>query len=283
MKTVLVTGATGVLAKNFISRYSTEYKIIPGIRIQNQTETIKIDSWQEINTTIKIDAVVHFAGKYLINDSIESSKQVSDAVVGTATALVDFCKRNKTPIVALGSYFEKAPTDMQPWSHYTIAKQSAAKIFELASLKHDIPIRYIYGYDTYGNDLSRRKIVDVLLDPATENLELSPGKQKLNLTQERDFVEGVRISLEDLMTRGGNFESFQLRNISDEYTLVEVAEIINSLRKRKISLNFGAKPYRDKEVFDICYGWRLLTISPSNNSFSGKLVLSVITLTDSME
>jgi nucleoside-diphosphate-sugar epimerase len=251
VKTILVTGATGVLAKNFISKFSTDFNVIPGLRNSAQSRSVHIDSWNEIETDIKIDAVIHFAGKYLVDDSLLSCKLVNDATVGTATALANFCRKNRTPLIALGSYFEKAPIDMQPWSHYSIAKESAAKILEVASLNYEIPMRYIYAYDTYGRDFSRRKVVDVLLDPKTEKLDLSPGEQKMNLTNEEDFVEAIKLALEELLIEGGTFERFQIRNSQDEFTVREVAELINASRINKIDLNFGAKAYRNKEVFKV--------------------------------
>jgi nucleoside-diphosphate-sugar epimerase len=251
VKTILVTGATGVLAKRFVSKFASEFRIISGVRNPTQPNAVQVDSWTEIQSQVKIDAVVHFAGKYLVDDSPVSTKLVHDATVGTATALANFCKKHRTPLLALGSYFELAPLKMQPWSHYTIAKQAAAKILEDASTKYGIPMRYVYAYDTYGQDLSRRKIVDVLLDPKTEMLELSPGDQKLNLTHENDFVEGVKLALEDLCSEIGTFEKLQIRNNNDEWTLREIAETVNSLRAKKIDLKFGSKPYRSKEVFEV--------------------------------
>jgi CDP-3, 6-dideoxy-D-glycero-L-glycero-4-hexulose-4-reductase len=251
VKTILVTGATGVLAKHFVSQYTSEFRIISGVRKPTQPNSIQVDSWTEIQSQVKIDAIVHFAGKYLVDDSPLSTQLVHDATVGTATALANFCKEHRTPLLALGSYFELAPLNMQPWSHYTIAKQAAAKIFEDASTKYGIPMRYVYAYDTYGQDLSRRKIIDVLLDPKTEMLELSPGDQKLNLTHENDFVEAVKLALEELFSEIGTFEKLQIRNNNDEWTLREIAETINSFRVKKIDLKFGSKPYRSKEVFEV--------------------------------
>lgn len=251
MKTILVTGATGVLAKRFISSFSDQFTIIEGVRKPVNENQILVESWSEIQTSIRLDAIIHFAGKYLIDESLIAVKTVSDAIVGTAASLADYCKKTQTPLIALGSYFENAPMEMQPWSHYSVAKQSAAKILELASLGHDIPMRYLYAYDTYGNDGSRKKIVDVLLDSKTQRLELSPGKQRMNLTSEDDFVEAIRISLEEMIQNGGTFERRQIRNPNDEFTLRKIAETINSFRNVKIDLVFGAKPYRKKEVFEV--------------------------------
>ena len=251
MKTILVTGATGVLAKCFISKFASQFRIISGVRKPTQPNSIQVDSWTEIQSQVKIEAIVHFAGKYLVDDSPLSTQLVHDATVGTATALANFCKAHRTPLLALGSYFELAPLNMQPWSHYAIAKQEAAEILEAVSTDHGIPMRYLYTYDTYGQDFSRKKIVDVLLDPKTVALELSPGRQKLNLTHESDFVEGIKLALEDLYSEGRTFEKLQIRNNSDEFTLREIAETVNSFRSKKIDLKFGAKPYRSKEVFEV--------------------------------
>jgi nucleoside-diphosphate-sugar epimerase len=251
VKTILVTGATGVLAKCFISKFASEFRIISGVRKPAQPNSVQVDSWTEIQSQVKIDAIVHFAGKYLVDDSALSTQLVHDATVGTATALANFSKEHRTPLLALGSYFELAPLNMQPWSHYTSAKQEAAKILEDASMNHRIPMRYVYAYDTYGQDFSRKKIVDVLLDPKTEILELSPGDQKLNLTHENDFVEGVKLALEALFLEDVTFEKLQIRNNNDEWTLREIAETINSFRAKKIELKFGSKPYRSKEVFEV--------------------------------
>ena len=251
MRTILVTGATGVLAKSFISRFDDKYRIIRGLRNPTRPDDIQVDSWQKIQTKTEIDAILHFAGRYLVEDSPENSRMINDAVVGTATVLADYCRENKTPLIALGSYFELAPGEMQPWSYYSIAKQSAARILKLSSLNHDIPMRYLYAYDTYGVDFSRRKIVDVLLDAKTETLELSGGKQRLNLTHEDDFVDAVHISLNDLISNPEGFEISQIRNKTDEFTLRQIAELINESRPKKIGLNFGMKPYRSKEVFEV--------------------------------
>ncbi len=251
MKTLLVTGATGVLAKRFISKFGEDFQIIRGMRNPTRSNDVQVDSWAEIISPTHVDAIIHFAGKYLVEDSAESTRILNDAIVGTATALTEFSKIHKTPIVALGSYFEKAPQDMQPWSNYTIAKQSAAKILELASIGYKIPIRYLYAFDTYGDDLSRGKIVDALLEPSTKILDLSRGEQRLNLTHEDDFVRAVKISLDDILTGGENFEKRQVRNPKDELTLRQIAEIINYHRLNKIELNFGVRPYRKKEVFKV--------------------------------
>jgi hypothetical protein len=121
----------------------------------------------------------------------------------------------------------------------------------LASESFEIPVRYVYCYDTYGTDLSRRKIVDVLLDQTTRVLDLSPGEQLLNLTNEDDFASAIQILSEELLSGRQGFKTHQIKHPNDEYTLKELALYINALRQQKIDLKFGSNPYRSREVFSM--------------------------------
>lgn len=251
MRTILVTGSTGVLAKKFIAEYGHLYKIVEAKRNPSNKTEISLSSWilEEPNT--HIDLVIHFAGKYLLDESLVSVNTVFDAVVGTAASVANFCARNKTPIIALGSYFEKAPGDLYPWSYYASAKKAAFELLEISARDNGYAFTYLYCYDTYGEDINRRKIIDVLLDPTTRTLDLSGGMQRMNLTHTKDFSVAIRNITESILSGTRNIEVFQIRNKVDEFTLKEIAEMINNIRQNKIQIKFGAKPYRKKEVFSI--------------------------------
>jgi nucleoside-diphosphate-sugar epimerase len=251
MKTILITGANGVLARKFIENYAHQYKIISAVRNPKTSSEIKFIGWQKIDYLVNCDLVIHFAGRYLIDQGIESQKIVSDAVVGTSTSILDYCSETKTPLIALGSFFEKAPEQMSPWSYYAVAKKTAFNLIKLASESKEIPTRYIYCYDTYGKDLSRRKIVDVLLDENTNRLDLSLGEQILNLTHIEDLVSAIQIVCEEMLNGTKGFKTQQIKHPSDQYSLRELANCINELRRTKIDLRFGSKPYREKEVFEM--------------------------------
>lgn len=251
MKTLLVTGSTGVLAKSFTRKYAETFKIIEAKRAPEGPNEIKLDSWNMESPNTNIDLVIHFAGKYLTDLSVDSIKTVHDSVIGTATAIADYCGRTKTPIIALGSYFEKAPADFQPWSYYATAKTAALNILENAADLNHFALRYVYCYDTFNEDLSRRKIVDILLDPSIERLELSEGMQRMNLMHVDDLVEAINALAVKFLENPDGILKYQIRSNQNEFTLKEIAEKINNLRFNKIELIFGAKPYRQKEVFKV--------------------------------
>lgn len=251
MKTLLVTGASGVLAKNFINKHSQTYKIIEAKREPKTRNEIKIDSWTMDEPNNEVNAVIHFAGKYLIDESLQSKKNVHDSVIGTAAAVADYCAKTKTPLIALGSYFEKAPLDMQPWSYYSSAKIAAHNMLTMSALNSDFAFKYVYCYDTFGPDTSRRKIVDVLLDPETSLLELSEGLQRMNLTHVDDLVDGISLLVQNLLEVPSGVEEFQIKSQLNEFTLKEITEMVNSIRSRKIDIRYGAKPYRNREVFSV--------------------------------
>ena len=260
MKSILITGATGVLARNFIRKYAHTYNIIEAKREPKNKSDVKLDSWFLETPKTQIDLVIHFAGKYLVDESIESTKNVFDSVIGTATVVAEYCGRTGTPLIALGSYFEKAPTEEQPWSYYASAKKSGYDLLILAATRYNFPLRYIYCYDTYGDDISRQKIVDVLLNPITTYLELSEGQQKMNLTHVDDFVLAISRTIEEIEADPQGIKAFQIKNSFDEFTLRDIAIKVNKLRDNQIELVFGAKPYREKEVFSI---WDCAPVIPN--------------------
>jgi CDP-3, 6-dideoxy-D-glycero-L-glycero-4-hexulose-4-reductase len=251
MKSILITGANGVLAKKFTEIHSDRYQIFGAVRQPQNTSELKFNGWEKFNTNVKYDLVLHFAGKYLVDDSLTSKKEVFDAVIGSANSVLDYCASAKTPIIALGSYFEQAPPDCEPWSYYAIAKKATKNLIKLASESHGISARYVYCYDTYGPNTSRGKIVDVLLNDSTKKLDLTPGQQMMNLTHEHDFVSAINLVASEIFDGGSGYEERQIKNPKDEFTLQEIVEIINSRRKTKIDVNFGAKPYREKEAFSV--------------------------------
>jgi nucleoside-diphosphate-sugar epimerase len=251
MKKVLVTGSTGALASKFVTKYSAEYEFFLGKRNPRDQRETKFESWSEIDPAIEVDLIIHFAGKYLIDESLESKKTVQDSVIGTAHSVINYSMKKRTPIIALGSYFEKAPEELSPWSHYSIAKNASRELFQHAASSFGIPIRYLYCYDIYGFNLSRGKIVDVMLDPKTERLSLSLGEQIMNLTHEDDFAVAIDHTARDLFADPQGFKANQIRHFRDEYTLREISEVINAKRSTKIEFDFGGKPYREKEVFAI--------------------------------
>lgn len=251
MKTLLITGASGVLAKNFISRHSQKYKIIETKREPKVSNEIKLDSWIMDEPKSEIDAVIHFAGKYLVDESLESKKNVHNSVIGTAAAVAEYCAKTRTPLIALGSYFEKAPLDMQPWSYYSSAKIAAYNLLRLSALNSDFAFKYVYCYDTFGPDTSRRKIVDVLLDPETRLLEISEGLQRMNLTHVDDLVDGIGVQVQNLLEVPSGVEEYQIKSKLNEFTLKEITEKINSIRSKKIDIRYGAKSYRNREVFSV--------------------------------
>jgi CDP-3, 6-dideoxy-D-glycero-L-glycero-4-hexulose-4-reductase len=251
MKSILLTGAKGTLAKSFINMYSGDYDITSAVRHPQSADEVKFNGWEDISSEIKADLVIHFAGKYLVEESINSQHQVNDAVIGSAASILDYCVSTSTPLIALGSYFEKAPSADYPWSHYAIAKEAAKNLIKLASDNHGVTIRYLYTYDTYGRDISRGKIVDVLLSEKTKKLDLSPGEQRMNLTHEQDLSSAINLVVTEIMNGSSGYREHQIKNEFDEYTLKEIVEIVNSKRTNKIDVKFGAKPYRKREAFSV--------------------------------
>jgi hypothetical protein len=56
---------------------------------------------------------------------------------------------------------------------------------------------------------------------------------------------------EEIINGFSGFKELQIKSKKDEFTLQEIVEIVNAKRLKKIEIDFGAKPYREKEAFSV--------------------------------
>lgn len=105
-------------------------------------------------------------------------------------------------------------------------------------------------HDTYGPEDTRGKLITLLISAARSGdpLDLSPGEQKIDLTHiddvvsaficcKRQFEEGQLAGKRSFVVSSGNPISIR-----------ELVGVIESTTGRKIQANWGARPYRDREV-----------------------------------
>ena len=255
---ILVTGSRGVIGEHVVRELLGHGYEVVGTRRNSQAPSEVIDEliltpWMPLDLkSHEVDAIIHLAGEYSNDPSLETQQELFASIVGLAATLSELVRQEGIPLVAIGSYFEKAPGDMSPWSSYSTAKTASRDLLHLASQERSTPLQYIYLYDTYGASTTRGKFLDLLLSKIgqDEPLLTTGGEQVIDLTHVDDVVAGILLGLRAAMTDGSRYEEHQIR-FGEAISLRQLANLVEARSKKPINIQWGALPYRQKEVFEI--------------------------------
>jgi hypothetical protein len=142
-------------------------------------------------------------------------------------------------------------------------KTDAQNTFIVESKNSNISFSDFVLYDTYGGS-RRNKFFDIALDCQIRNqaMDASLGEQVVNLTHVEDIAEIVAKEVFSLIDARGKCEIriSELRS-SRTLSLRSLVDEIDSISGEKLAVNWGALPYREKEVFEL---WESGLPAPSN-------------------
>ena len=288
-KTVLITGGTGYLGANLVQRllsdgYNVGVLVREGgsFRLLNQDlkrlQLLKfdgqynsIDDWFAVHKPL---AVFHLASLFLVkHDAVQISELIA-CNIQLGTLLAEACVRHDCNIfVNTGTSWQSYSSDSyDPTNLYAATKESFENILTYFSRCNGLKVVTLRLFDTYGPNDPRKKIIQLLLNCARtgDELNLSPGEQRLNLVYITDVVE-CYISTLHWISRQEEKTNKYFGVYSDvDYSLKEIVSIIEKLNGRKLRVNFGFYPYRELEVMQPAVGYqRLPGWSPTVSFESG--------------
>ena len=255
IKTILLTGSQGVIGKQLSAALiANKYRVI-GTKRGNQitgNDEITILPWaKNLDCDYELDLIIHLAGYYGIeNNSIEMQKTF-DANVGLASSLAQIIVKRKIPTIAIGSFSEKYP-GIEGLSYYAESKIAGKNILREATNQAGVPFKYIYLYDTYSFDTSRKKFIDLLFryQIGTAPINASPGFQVQDLVLLDDINTCIVKLINSLQFDNNNYSEYQIRT-GKEYTLLETAEIVQNIMGFKVDIRWGSLEYRPRTVFNL--------------------------------
>lgn len=254
---ILVTGSRGVIGTQLCKILMKHGHNVIGTCRPSQTRLIEseivIEPWKPLSLgEFDIDLVVHLAGIYVTKYEIAAIERCFNTNVGLAATIANFQKATKTPVIAIGSFFEKAPTNLQPWTYYASSKIASFNVLKEAADFSKSKLIYLYLYDTYGNDTSRGKFIDLIVEAVCNaaNLDASGGKQVQDLTHIDDVSNAIMQVISDINTFDEKLHEFQIRS-KEVVSLQDLAKLANSSTRSPIEVNWGKFPYREREVFEL--------------------------------
>lgn len=264
----LVTGATGYagshLARHLIeSGHETHIVTRPGSdwgriedirdRVQTCVYTGLSDLTAYMESYEPFDAVFHIAAAAGYGDSPMDDYLRGNIVFG-AHLLEAMARSGCQIFINTGTVWVHGQNrDYDPVCLYAATKAAFRKIIDYYAQARGIKAITLEMYDSYGEDDTRPKLVQLLRQAARTGIPLdtTPGEQPIALVHIDDITAGYMHAwaLASQM-RAPVHETYVL----DAEEAVTVRELIARMEKiwgRPVPVNLGAKPYREREVMTL--------------------------------
>lgn len=288
---ILLTGATGFVGKNLLpalSQYNDVHILVrPGsnwgeLGVEHVVEfSDDISFLAEYLKQNKIEGIVHLASLYIAEHKSEQVKDLVSSNVYLGTALLEACK------LADVKWFLNTGTIWQnfnaldfsdtynPVNLYAASKQSFITMSKYYTETSDIRFCTLKLCDTFGANDTRKKIFALFDHIATtgETLDMSAGEQYLDILNIEDVVSGF-CHLVNLLHEGRNQRNEYVLSSGQQIKLKDLAAVYAQNNNVKLNINWGGRPYRQREVMipyvgNVLEGWKPLNIKHLINQIGG--------------
>lgn len=277
---ILITGNSGFVGTFLCARLRKEHELFYVARPHSPMHTPgahdhtfffadnNIGALTQFIRSNKIDGVIHLASKYLqkheqqdIPDLIQSNVYFGTAVIeAAASAGVKW-------FINTGTIWQNynAPNGSNvycPVNLYAATKQAFMDIAKFYSETSNMRICTLKLCDTYGPNDPRKKILSRFDDIAQsgETLQMSAGEQKIDILHIDDVVEGFA-HLAEMLQNGDDLRDEYVLSSGQQLTLRELAAKYEQEHNVHLNIEWGALPYRVREVMtpykgDVLPGWK---------------------------
>lgn len=266
MANFIITGATGFIGSrlskklieqghtvNIISRKSSKYNNL--IDIKDKINIFEYDG--NINKLIeyfrklKVDIVIHLSSLFISENKPEDVDGLIDSNIKFGTQVLEAMKHSKCKniINTSTSWQHYNNENYNPVCLYAATKEAFENIIKFYHESYGIKCITLELFDTYGQNDNRPKILNLFKEYSEDGIELnmSKGDQVLDLLYIDDVIDAYLNAI-DLVNKSETiFEKYSLES-KNRVKLKELVSIYENITKNSITVNWGKRPYRDREV-----------------------------------
>ena len=263
MRTVM-TGSTGFIGRHLataliqhghevhaIVRSETNLaQIVPGVNPCFHDGGV--DSLSSILCKVSPDIVVHLAARFqdrhvpgdierLIKDNITFGTILAESMAQAGT-----CHLVNTST----SWQHYQGKDYSPTCLYAATKQAFEALLRYYVDTQGLNVLTLKLFDTYGPQDPRGKLVSQFLRMLRDgsSLDMSSGEQLLDLVHIDDVVSAYLMAMERLISGVTRGEESYAVSSGQQIQLREFASVFSRCAGAPLHINWGARPYRDREV-----------------------------------
>ena len=270
---ICITGATGFIGSSLVkSLQSSGRASITAISRSkeacNKIKNLNVDCYLDTGNTEhlikffqqrKFDTVIHLASLYLKHHQSHQIESLISSNILFGTRLLEASvKGSVKSFINTGTFWQYFENQVySPVNLYAASKQAFEVVAKYYQESSNLFFTTLYLNDTYGPGDTRKKILNIWKAmKENDKMDMSPGEQKINLLHINDVVRGY-LRLIDLVQNGNlsndTATSYILKS-NEEITIKQLATLFEQIAQKKLNINWGAIPYKNREVMTIWNG-----------------------------
>lgn len=277
MKTCIITGATGYIGSHVLkyllqrgwnihiitrpeSSYANVADVLSRIHVFEYDGNIHnlITYFQQANA----DVVFHLAAAVITNHSPEQvSTLVQSNIQFYTEVLESMCHCTTRLFIGTGSYWQNYnSTTYNPVDLYAATKEASEKILQYYVDAHHFRAITLRLFDVYGEDDKRPKLWNLLRDIAgtDKSIDVSPGEQYLDLVHISDVCTAYEAAFNLLDSDLSVKNEVYGVSTGELHTLKEIISLFQTVVGKTIHVNFGKRPYKEREVIKPMNEYKIL-------------------------
>ena len=263
---ILVTGATGFIGQNLVKvLLDKNYEVHCIVRVDSNTSNISqnitifkydqnIDGLIEYFNEQKFDGLIHLASLFLATHTKNDISNLISSNIKFGTELLEACKISDVKwFINTGTFWQNYENeDYNPVNLYASTKEAFENIAKYYTETSNLIFTTIKLNDTFGANDTRNKVFNLWnkIAKSGETLEMSAGEQIIDIS----YIDDVVLAYEVLITHLSSDQKEELKNKefvvtnNEKYSLKELSKLFEEATNTKLSIKWGARPYREREV-----------------------------------
>lgn len=277
-KVALVTGATGFVGRHLCQCLLTNgWELHAVIRSSSDITALKsfatgaityhyydglkddiIDIVREVQPTV----VFHLASLFLAHHKFSDIINLIQSNIVYSTHLVEAMVQNNVfQLINTGTSWQHYNTNVyNPVCLYAATKQAFQDILKFYQDSTPLKVITLKLFDTYGIDDTRPKLLSLLkkIAQTNETMYMSPGDQLIDLVYIDDVIDAFLMAAEYLQKYGEEYVGEYAVTSRNPQKLKDIVHIYESVLEKKLSIEWGGRPYREREVMNTWEGGKVL-------------------------